>query len=199
MLCVSCGLSPAYVRQRRTWRQSYSLIPRERQGGCNMELPKRKQIRLPNYDYSASGAYFVTICTANRRCILSDIRRGDPCGRPDLNLTEYGEIVTSCLKRATELYGTQITPYVVMPNHIHFICAIERERATARVAPTLGRIIGAIKSLSANHCRIAGLEGPLWQRGYYEHIIRNEDDYLDICQYIEGNPARWIEDRYFHA
>ena len=64
-----------------------------------MDLPNRKQIRLPEYDYSAPGAYFVTICTHDRRCILSDIRRGDPCGRPSPDLTEYGEIVEQCVKQ----------------------------------------------------------------------------------------------------
>ncbi len=67
-----------------------------------MDLPKRKQIRLTEYDYSSPGAYFVTICTQNRRCILSDIRRGDPCGRPSLTMTVYGEIVEQCLKQAEE-------------------------------------------------------------------------------------------------
>ena len=162
-----------------------------------MEYPKRKQVRLPQYDYSAPGAYFVTVCTANRRCILSEIRRGDPCGRPELRLTEYGEIVVQCLKQTEELYAVQITPYVIMPNHIHFICTIGWERATARVAPTLGRIVGAIKSRSANGCRETGLEGPLWQRGYHEHVIRNENDFREIGNYIDGNPAKWAEDRYF--
>lgn len=162
-----------------------------------MDLPNRKQIRLPEYDYSAPGAYFVTICTHDRRCILSDIRRGDPCGRPSPVLTEYGEIVEQCVKQTEKLYGVQIEPYVIMPNHIHFICIIEHARATARVAPTLGRIVGALKSLAANQCRKAGLNGSLWQRGYYEHVIRNENDHREIWQYIDENPARWAEDRYF--
>ena len=84
-----------------------------------MELPKRKQIRLQKYDYSAPGAYFVTICTADRRCILSDIRRGDPCGRPSPILTRYGEIVEQCLRQTENLYAVRFEPYVIMPNHIH--------------------------------------------------------------------------------
>lgn len=145
-----------------------------------MDLPKHKQIRLTNFDYSNPGAYFVTVCTANRRCILSEICRGDPCGRPDLTLTEYGEIVAYCLKQTEKLYAVQIAPYVIMPNHIHFICMIGRERATARVAPTLGRVVGAIKSYSANGCREAGLKGPLWQRGYHEHVVRGEKESRDL-------------------
>ena len=80
-----------------------------------------------------------------------------------------------------------------MPNHIHFICRWDEKRATTRVAPTLGRIVGALKSITANQCRKADLEGPLWQRGYYEHVIRNDDDYQETCAYIDGNPARWVE------
>lgn len=162
-----------------------------------MDLPKRKQIRLPDYDYSALGAYFVTICTHDRRCILSSVCGGDPCGRPSLTLTEHGKLVEQCLKQTKNLYAVQIKPFVIMPNHIHFICLIGQTRATTRVAPTLGRIVGALKSLSANHCREKGLTGSLWQRGYYEHVIRNEKDYNEICEYIENNPARWVEDRYY--
>ena len=164
-----------------------------------MEIPKRRQIRLPDYDYSAPGAYFVTVCTLDRRCILSTVRRGDPCGRPSVELSVYGTIVEHSLRQTAELYGVSIVQTVVMPNHIHFICVIEEPLATARAkgAPTLGRIVGAIKSTSANYCRKEGLSGKLWQRGYYEHVIRNEKDYLEISQYIENNPARWIEDRYY--
>ena len=69
-----------------------------------MDFPKRKQLRLPEYDYSSPGAYFVTICTQDRRCILSEIRRGDLCGRPSLTLSPYGEIVEACIKYAAKRY-----------------------------------------------------------------------------------------------
>ena len=161
------------------------------------DLPKRKPLRLQQYDYSTPGAYFVTICTQDRRCILSEIRRGDPCGRPSLTLSPYGEIVAACIKHAAELYDVQISPFVIMPNHIHFICTMTPPRATARVAPTLGRIVGALKSLSANQCRDMVLKGKLWQRSYHEHVIRGEADYREIWEYIDANPAKWAEDRYF--
>ena len=162
-----------------------------------MSFLQRKQIRLQNYDYSAPGAYFVTVCTHDRRCILSEIRRGDPCGRPSLTLSPYGEIVAACIKRSTDLYNVQISPFVIMPNHIHFICTIDSPRATTRVAPTLGRIVGALKSLSANQCREKGLNGKLWQRSYHEHVIRGEADYREIWRYVDSNPAKWAEDRYY--
>ena len=162
-----------------------------------MDLPKRKQVRLPNYNYSTPGAYFVTVCTEDRRCILSSIRRGDPCGRPNLDYTRYGQIVEQCLRQTENLFSVRLEPYVIMPNHVHFICTIDGERATARVAPTLGQIVGAWKSLCANQCRKAGLTSKLWQRGFYEHVIRNDSDYCEIWAYIDGNPARWAEDRYY--
>ena len=100
------------------------------------EHPRRKQIRLPEYDYGTPGAYFVTICTQDRRCILSSIRRGDPCGRPELRLTAYGTIAERAFRSVEALYSVTFDSFVVMPNHVHFICRIKGGRATARVAPT---------------------------------------------------------------
>ena len=162
-----------------------------------MSIPQRKTIRLQTYDYSTPGAYFVTICTQGRRQILSSICRGDPCGRPQADLTPYGQIVEKCFGEAADLYGVDFDIYVIMPNHIHFICRLPDERATARVAPTLGRIVGALKSISANRCREAGLAGRLWQRSYHDHVIRGEEDFREIWNYIDTNPARWAEDRYY--
>ena len=162
-----------------------------------MEFPERKQLRLPEYDYSAPGAYFVTICTQDRRCILSAVRRGDPCGRPQVELSRYGKIAQESLTAVERLFGVHFDVHVVMPNHVHFICRIDAERATARVAPTLGRIVGAYKSIAANGCRKAGFAGKLWQRGYYEHVVRSETDYREVWDYIDGNPGKWTEDDYY--
>ena len=137
------GHAIAPTQKRRPCRHPYAEkvampSPLRRKGGHAVEMPKRKQIRLPDYDYSSPGAYFVTVCTLGRRCILSDIRRGDPCGRPSLILTEYGKIVEQCLKQAERPYAVRLKPYVIMPNHIHFICMIDQPRATARVARYAG-------------------------------------------------------------
>ena len=160
-------------------------------------LPSRKAVRLPTYDYSSPGAYFVTICTKDRRCAFSSIRRGDPCGRPDLRLLPCGKKAEQAFEAVERLYGVAFDIYVVMPNHVHFICRIEDKRATPRVAPTLGRIVGAYKSIVANNCRKAGLNATLWQRNYHEHVIRNDVDYREIWNYIDGNPSKWAEDRYY--
>jgi len=89
-----------------------------------------------------------------------------------------------------------------MPNHIHLLIALPGRQATARVAPTLSQIVGAYKSWVSNEylqvCKACNLSmGKLWQRSFYDHIIRNEEDYLRIWQYIDKNPAKWAEDEYY--
>ena len=91
-----------------------------------MELPKRKPIRLPDYDYSSPGTYFVTICTQDRRCILSRITVGaDALGGPQLQLTDAGKIVEQYILSSDRIPGFRVDKYVVMPNHIHLIMRIE--------------------------------------------------------------------------
>ena len=173
----------------------------------SLPLPRRKHIRLPNYDYAQDGAYFVTICTAEKRPLFGAVRRGDPCGRPpvppSVQLTPLGQIAQDWLTRLDTLCPVSVSCFVVMPNHIHAILVLE-QRATARVAPTLGQVVGAYKSKVANQwlsiCKKQGtMMGRIWQRGYYEHVIRNPDDFDQTAAYIQGNPARWADNRDFGA
>ncbi|MBR2582985.1 MAG: transposase [Oscillospiraceae bacterium] len=164
-----------------------------------MDQPKRKQIRLADYDYSSPGSYFVTICTKDRRNILSDIAVGaDALGGPCLTLTEIGQIVERYILSTGNIAGLSVDQYVIMPNHIHLLLQIGEtdaasEGGTSRAsAPTLSDAVGALKRLVN---REAGRN--IWQRGYYEHVIRNEHDYREIWEYIENNPAKWAEDRYY--
>ena len=91
-----------------------------------MELPKRKPTRLPDYDYSHPGAYFITICTKDRRCILSDISVGaDALGGPNLQLTDTGKVVEQYILSTDHIPGFRVDKYVVMPNHIHMILWID--------------------------------------------------------------------------
>ncbi len=161
-------------------------------------LPVRKNPRLEGFDYSKGGGFFITVCTEKRKNVLSEICRGDPCGRPQIKLTELGKIAEKILKSFEEKYDVILDEYVIMPDHIHFLIFIKSERATARVAPTLGRLVGAYKSLVSNEWRKICNErnetcGKLWQRNYYEHIIRDKQDFEEIKEYISDNPAR----RYF--
>ena len=176
-------------------------------------LPRRKTIRLQNYDYSQNGAYFVTICTAHKRPLFGVVRRGDPCGRPPVpvyvELSEIGRIVESYLTEIPSHYpDVHLASYVIMPDHIHMILVLTQnqpERAGQCPAPTeesdlscrrggtpgppaLPKIINAFKSLTT---RKAGCS--LWQRGYYEHILRNQQDFDEAAGYIAGNPVRRLE------
>ncbi len=165
-------------------------------------MEKRKNLRLQGYDYSQNGAYFVTICTNQRKCILSSLRRGDPCGRPRIELSRLGRIVEEEMQWAAEKYDIKIDAYVIMPNHVHLIVVLENDpeayRATARVAPTLGMIVGALKSRAANRWRDLQAEPTVvWQRGYYDHVIRDDKDYIVRLNYIDTNPDKWAEDKYF--
>ena len=176
-------------------------------------LPRRKTIRLQNYDYSQNGAYFVTICTAHKRPLFGVVRRGDPCGRPPgpayVELSELGRIVESYLTEIPSHYpDVYLASYVIMPDHIHMILVrtqTQSQRAGQCPAPTeesdlscrrggtpgppaLPKIINAFKSLTT---RKAGIS--LWQRGYYEHILRNQQDFDEAAGYIARNPVRRLE------
>lgn len=160
-----------------------------------MDMPRRKQIRLQNYDYSTPGAYFVTICTHERRCILSEIAVGAAISRPpEVWLTPYGEIVDLAIRNIPSAYpNVSVDHSVIMPNHVHLILRIHPVESGRMIsAPTLSTIVGQMKRWASKQANTA-----LWQKSYHEHVIRSEDDYLQIWEYIENNPAKWAEDRYY--
>ena len=160
-----------------------------------MDLPKRKQIRLPEYDYSAPGAYFVTICTHERRCILSEIAVGAATSRPpELHLTALGEIVDLAIRNISSIYPSiSVDNYVIMPNHVHLILRIcDEENGRQIAAPTVSSAIGQMKRWASIQAKTA-----LWQKSFYEHVICGEADYRQIWDYIDANPAKWTEDRYY--
>lgn len=100
-----------------------------------MELPKRKNTRLQGYDYGSNGAYYVTICAHNRNEILSSICRGDPCGRPNIELTQLGLITQRTMDIISKSYNVVIDKYIIMPDHIHFIMIIAEQVRRPRGAP----------------------------------------------------------------
>ena len=166
-----------------------------------MALPERKPLRLKEYDYSQPGAYFLTICTKDRVPVFGHLRRGDPCGRPPMppfvEQTALGHIAEETFAYLERLYPVTVPVRVVMPDHVHAIVVLE-QRATARVAPTLGQVIGAYKSkVSTQYLSLCKQQdmtmGKLWQRGYYEHVIRNQADFDAAAEYIRTNPARRVE------
>ena len=157
----------------------------------------RRSIRLPGYDYSQEGWYFVTICTYRHKCLFGKFVN------KKIQLYRYGRVVDKCWKWLAEQYDyVQLDGYVVMPNHLHGIIIIRR--GGSRTAPTgntqtykpLSRIIGAFKTVSTKKINIIrNTPGhKLWQRNYYEHIIRNEEELNHIRQYIAENPINWKTD-----
>lgn len=161
------------------------------------DYPKRKALRLPAYDYSEAGEYFLTLCTKDRTPILSSVGRDD-LGAPCVTLTSYGTITEELIVRIPEIYDTvSLEKYIIMPNHIHLLLRIfnaETDGAPRSSRPTqmVPRIISALKRLSN---QAAGTN--LWQTSYYDHVVRNEPDYLRIWDYIDTNPAKWQEDEYY--
>jgi len=176
------------------------------------KIHHRRSIRLRGYDYAQAGAYFVTVCVHEGRHLLGAFQDGE------LQLHEPGEIVTACWQDLVRHYPHVILDeFVVMPNHVHGIIVLSDVAAGVgapigvgaglRPAPTgvtnefkrhgVPEIVRAFKSFSAR--RINALRGidhhPVWQRNYYEHIIR--DGELDrIREYVRTNPLRWACDRY---
>lgn len=166
-----------------------------------MEKRRRKDLRLQAYDYRQNGAYYVTICTQNRRCLF-DIVSGygvgaAPRGRPD---TPAG-FAEAWLWTLEEKYpDITLDAYAIMPNHIHVLLLRYGDKGDHMGSP-LPKMIGWFKSMTTNAYirgvragQFAPFDGRLWQRGYYEHVVRCEEDLLDIRRYIEENPLKWRED-----
>ena len=164
------------------------------------ELPKRKHPRLDNYDYSSAGAYFVTICTQNRCCLLSRVvgRGLAPAETTGIEYTAFGEIAEKQLFLLEDRYPyLAVDQYVIMPNHIHAIMILNSGAAGASPRPTITDIVCAYKSLTTRECKKNGFEGKLFQTSFYEHIIRSREDYKEIVKYICENPLRWYYDELY--
>lgn len=161
------------------------------------ETAKRKPTRLQGYDYSQNGAYFVTVCTHHRTQMLSHIV-GQGLAPAQIRLTTYGKIVERQLLDIEKRYETvKIDKYVIMPNHIHVIFIIENAKAGASPCPTLSDVMCSFKSVATRLCKQAHHIEKVFQNSFYDHIIRNENDYLEIWRYIDDNPAKWQEDRFY--
>ncbi len=158
----------------------------------------RRSIRLKEYDYLQPGAYFITICTRDGELYFEQY--------PELK-----QIINRQWQEMPDRYANiRLDEFVIMPNHIHGIIIVgatlvvaqaREKRAGARSAPTIGEIIGIFKSLCLHDWlryikenRIDAV-GKYWQRNYYEHIIRNEDELNKIRNYIQYNPLKWHLDR----
>ena len=166
----------------------------------NSEIPKRKKNRLNNYDYSNCGAYFLTICTADRRNLLwrnapSDV--GAIIDRPlNSELSPYGKIVEKAINEIPSIYpAVKIDHYVIMPDHIHLLLSIRAdENGRPMVAPTtVSRIV---KQLKGSVTKQIGKS--IWQKSFFDHVIRNKEDYEKHAKYIYENPLALYYDRGGH-
>lgn len=163
----------------------------------NDNLPKRKDLRLKFHDYSSTGVYSLTICTQNRCKILSNIVVE---GSPLLQLTVYGKIVDKWINAIPQRYSEMsIDYYVIMPNHIHLLLAIEKADGRGDPSPTVKSAMGWFKYQSTkeiNQMRKRAGE-KVFQRSYYDHIVRNQQDYEESYKYIHENPLKWQFDELY--
>ena len=160
-------------------------------------FPDRNHSRLTGYDYSTPGAYFVTICAHKKQCLFGNIETGV------MRVNQYGEIIQKCWEDLPKHYaGINNQIFTVMPNHVHGIIVINAadRRSSSKLDPTkkypLPEIIRAFKTYSSkgiNELRYSP-GTTVWQRSYYEHIIRNANDLREIGEYIVYNPAKWDND-----
>ena len=154
----------------------------------NPEIHNRHTIRLPEYDYSQKGMYYVTICTYRKACIFGSIKDSK------VILNQIGKIAREELIKTEKVRkAINIDTFIIMPNHIHVILLL------SGCCSTLPEIIRGFKTFSSR--RINNLRkqtgSPLWQRNYYEHIIRDEEDLMRVREYITQNPLKWETDEYY--
>jgi REP element-mobilizing transposase RayT len=162
------------------------------------QTPRRRPHRLLGWDYGAAATYFCTLCTKERQPLLGQIMEGAMC------LSAIGELVDSALAELqVERPDVLVDAYVIMPNHVHLLVSLVGDalvrtcgNSLAPPSGSLGWYIGRLKAIVAARARRAGLIGgqSLWQRGFHDHVVRNDREYAAITAYIEGNPANWMND-----
>ena len=156
-----------------------------------MDLPKRKSNRLSHFDYRSPGAYFLTICTKDRKCLLWDTV-GASIARPQL--TGYGQVVQNAIREIPKHYpAISLDHYVVMPNHIHLLLQINTDPdGRPMAAPTISTVVQQLKGVVTKQ-----LGHSIGQKLFHDHIIRSQADYTKIWEYIENNPLQWELDCFY--
>ena len=157
------------------------------------ERPKRKRNRLKHYDYSKPGAYFITICTKDRKMLFA------PVGADSISARM---VERTFLETIQQYNGVDSPIYVVMPNHFHAIITISR--ADMESAPTISQIIQSFKRYSTIEYAkmvkegiVPPFEKQIWQRSFHDHVIRDRRDYEKIAKYIHENPIKWQYDCFY--
>lgn len=182
----------------------------------DLKFHHRRSIRLRGYDYSQCGAYFITICVQRLECLFGMINNGN------MILNDYGKIVKKCWYDIQNHYlKIELPEFVVMPNHCHGIIIVgaglsrpenvEKNAGSLdknnfnnhdkigrdNPAPTIGNVVGYFKYIATKQINTVINNGvqKIFQRNYYEHMIRNENEYNNIAQYIKNNPLNWLKDK----
>ena len=174
----------------------------------NQEIHHRRSIRLKHYDYSQAGLYFITLCVNNRESLFGEIIEDQ------MILNAAGAMIEKEWQALQNRFlQIELHEYIVMPNHFHAILSLQMTPrhagaplvdalVTQTITKTLSEIIGAFKSITTiKYIRGVktyhwhGFEGKLWQRNYWEHVIRNEQSRSEIAQYIITNPQKWEIDQ----
>ena len=152
------------------------------------ELPHRKPIRIENYDYTTPGAYFITVCTANREKIFWDSVGADIIRPQNVPLSAAGKIAEQAILQIAEHYANAVVDkYCIMPDHIHLILRIESNVGGRMIsAPTVSTVVGSMKRWVSKQ-----IGRPIWQKSFYDHGIRNQQDYHEIWHYVENNPLKY--------
>ena len=153
------------------------------------ELPSRKRNRLKHYDYSSCGAYFITICTSDRRNYFWN-GVGATIGRPqDVDLSQYGKLVDEAINNIPSIYpALKLDHYVIVPDHIHLLLIIRAdEYGRPMVAPTISRVVQQLKGYITKR-----IGHSIWQKLFFDHVIRNRQDYEEHVKYICDNPVKWV-------
>ena len=156
------------------------------------EKPKRKPNRLPQYDYSTPGCYFVTFCTKERDPVLGTVSEPDPITGAKVILSHFGQLTEEAILAIPKVYtGVTLDHFVIMPNHVHLLISLS---GSDFGSPDISRIVQQTKRRISKEAGQA-----IWQAHFHDHIIRNEADFLSIWEYIDDNPAKWSLDRYYNA
>ena len=169
-------------------------------------MKNRKRNRLFGFDYSSEAIYFLTICCKDREHHFGKIEKDK------LILNEFGKITNTQIQWLEKQYPYFVLHnYVVMPNHVHILCEIlidkdcddnvgvGRDRPLLQSAPkikSISELMGAFKTTSSKKIHLAGNESFQWQRSFHDHIVRNDNSYKNISNYITQNPENWLEDTF---
>ncbi len=160
-----------------------------------MPLPQRKAQRSKSWDYSNNGIYFVTFCTAEKRKTLGKVCPLSQKSQEGykVTLTPLGHMCETSIEDAlTHFEHISVIDHIVMPNHVHMLIEVKTNNTRQ-----LSSFVGMVKRLSSMMAHRAGFAGQLWQRSFHDHIVRDERDLTRIREYIQDNPRKWEEDRYF--